>query len=101
MLVPGVLQTREYAKAVTRATQRLASEETVERQVSARMERAGLLFRHAPPTFWAILHEAALRVPVGGSDSITTQLTRLADAALAYPHLSFRCFRSPRGFTPS
>ncbi|MFH8759751.1 helix-turn-helix domain-containing protein [Streptomyces atroolivaceus] len=87
MLVPGVLQTREYARAVTRATQRLASEETVDGHVGARMERAGMLLRDTPPTFWAILHEAALRVPVGGADVMSAQLTRLVEATRAHPHL--------------
>ncbi|MFJ8859329.1 Scr1 family TA system antitoxin-like transcriptional regulator [Streptomyces sp. NPDC102451] len=100
MLVPGVLQTREYARAVTRASQRLASEETVEDQVAARMERAEILLRDAPPRFWAILHEAALRVPVGGSDIMSAQLTRLIEAARAHPHVIIQVLPFAAGTHP-
>lgn len=100
MLVPGVLQTREYARAVTRASQRLASEATVEGQVSARMERAGILLRDTPPTFWAILHEAALRVPVGGSDIMSAQLTCLIESARTCPHVIIQVLPFDAGMHP-
>ncbi|MEU0129565.1 MULTISPECIES: helix-turn-helix transcriptional regulator [unclassified Streptomyces] len=100
MLVPGVLQTREYARAVTRATQRLASEEIVEGQVGARMERACMLLRPTPPTFWAILHEAALRVPVGGADTMSAQLERLVSATQTHPHLIVQVLPFAAGMHP-
>lgn len=100
MLVPGVLQTREYARAVTRASQRLASEETVEGQVGARMERAGMLLRDTPPMFWAILHEAALRVPVGGSGIISAQLTRLIEVPRNHPHVVVQVLPFAAGVHP-
>ncbi|MFJ4841659.1 Scr1 family TA system antitoxin-like transcriptional regulator [Streptomyces sp. NPDC088746] len=100
MLVPGVLQTRDYAKAVTRASRRLASEETVEGQVGARMERAGMLLRDTPPMFWAILHEAALRVPVGGSGIMSAQLTRLVEVPRTHPHVVVQVLPFAAGVHP-
>ncbi|MFF2732783.1 helix-turn-helix domain-containing protein [Streptomyces sp. NPDC058008] len=100
LLVPGVLQTRDYARAVTRASQRLASEETVEGQVGARMERAGMLLHTSPPTFWAILHEAALRVPVGGASTMSAQLTSLIDATRTHRHLTVQVLPFAAGMHP-
>jgi Predicted transcription factor, homolog of eukaryotic MBF1 len=85
MLVPGVLQTRGYADALLRSARR-ASEEALQQQVSARLDRGKLLDCDTPPAFWAILHEAALQVPVGGAAIMAEQLTHLVDAARTHQH---------------
>ncbi|NBM18234.1 helix-turn-helix transcriptional regulator [Streptomyces sp. GC420] len=77
-VVPGLLQTPEYARTIVLASNPLATEEFVEETVKARMERARLL-RDAPrPVFWAILHETVLRIPVGGPAAMAAQLEHVA-----------------------
>ncbi|MCY0953977.1 helix-turn-helix domain-containing protein [Streptomyces sp. H27-S2] len=61
MLVPGLLQTPDYARAIVRAAMPRAVDETVERLVDARMGRAKLFDGEHPPEFWAILDESVIR----------------------------------------
>ncbi|MFD8589480.1 Scr1 family TA system antitoxin-like transcriptional regulator [Streptomyces sp. NPDC059637] len=83
MLVPGFLQTEAYARALIRATLPLAPDDDVEGFVRARMERARLLDGPTAPKLWEIVHEAALRVPVGGPDVMREQLLHVVEAVRA------------------
>ncbi|MCP3818427.1 helix-turn-helix transcriptional regulator [Streptomyces sp. A3M-1-3] len=87
ILVPGLLQTESYARALTRGAHRFATQSVIEGHVSARMERAQLLDSLAAPVFWVIVHEAMLRVPVGGPAIMRGQLTHLVEASHARPHV--------------
>ncbi|WP_461033807.1 helix-turn-helix domain-containing protein [Streptomyces mayteni] len=80
-LVPGLLQTESYARALTRATLPLAPDEEVEKHVRNRLERQKLLHREKAPEFWAVLYEAALRVPFGGPDAMADQLAHIVELA--------------------
>ncbi len=62
--VPGLLQTREYARAVTLLGHEDAAD--VERRVELRMRRQEVLTAPAAPTLWAVIDEAALRRSLGG-----------------------------------
>ncbi|MFE2424485.1 helix-turn-helix domain-containing protein [Streptomyces hokutonensis] len=63
--VPGLLQTEDYARAVMEAgTIGQNGPETIERHVSLRMARQGLLERDNPPHLWVIMDETVLRRPV-------------------------------------
>jgi len=63
--VPGLLQTEAYARAVMDAgTIGQDGPETIERHVSLRMARQGLLERDNPPHLWVIMDETVLRRPV-------------------------------------
>ncbi|MCX5108673.1 helix-turn-helix transcriptional regulator [Streptomyces sp. NBC_00378] len=100
MLMPGVLQTRAYATALTRGTMRRTSDEVVEQTVSARMERAQLFSDEDGPDFWAIIHEAALRVPIGGLPTMRDQLAHLVETARAHPHAILQVLPFSAGFHP-
>ncbi|MEU5150679.1 helix-turn-helix domain-containing protein [Streptomyces yangpuensis] len=63
MLVPGLLQTPAYARAISRAAMPRATDETIEKLVTARMGRAALFDRECPPDFWAVLDESVIRRP--------------------------------------
>jgi transcriptional regulator with XRE-family HTH domain len=78
-LVPGLLQTTEYAHAVIRASRPTDTTDEVKRRVEIRMERQEILTRPdpAPPRFNVVLSEAALRRPVGGYDVMRAQLEYL------------------------
>src|SRR5579875_3753492 len=63
-LVPGLLQTPEYARAVL-ATRPNTSEEEVDDLVAARLGRQAVLGREDPPLLWVVVDEAVLHREVG------------------------------------
>ncbi|MET9379295.1 helix-turn-helix transcriptional regulator [Streptomyces sp. NPDC002992] len=75
--VPGLLQTPEYARAVVLASNPLAPAEYVEETVRGRMDRSAILRDATRPLYWAIVHETALRIPVGGPAVMAEQLDHL------------------------
>ncbi|WP_026151541.1 helix-turn-helix domain-containing protein [Streptomyces prunicolor] len=77
-VVPGLLQTAEYARAVTLATNPLATEEYIEEKVSGRMDRARILKDATRSVYWVILHENVVRIPVGGPECMARQLDHIA-----------------------
>jgi transcriptional regulator with XRE-family HTH domain len=77
-VVPGYLQTEDYARAVLSAGLIGAD---VERHVRARMERARLLDRPEPPEYWLVIAESALQVQVGGPEVMRKQLERIVEIA--------------------
>lgn len=81
VLVPGLLQTAAYARAVTLATNPFATEEYVREKVTARLERARILDDATRPEYWAILHENVLRIPVGRSGVMAEQWEHIAAMA--------------------
>lgn len=81
LLVPGLMQTREYARAASRAARPDLVPEVIERKVDLRLARQKLLDEADPPDVWLVLDEAALHRPVGGREVMRDQLQRLADVA--------------------
>lgn len=81
LLLPGLLQTEDYARAVVRGGLPEASHDEVERLVEARMARQAVLTRDNPVKLWAIVDEAALRRRVGGPAVMNAQLHRLIQTA--------------------
>ncbi|MEW1640681.1 MULTISPECIES: helix-turn-helix transcriptional regulator [unclassified Streptomyces] len=81
--VPGLLQTEEYARAVMEAgTIGQTGPETIERHVSLRMARQGLLERESPPHLWVIMDETVLRRPVSiRGEVMRDQLGKLLEFA--------------------
>ena len=78
--IPGLLQTREYARAVVRLGHPRASDTDVERRVELRLARQKLLTRDDPPQLWAVVDEAALRRPIGGAAVLRGQIEALVGA---------------------
>jgi hypothetical protein len=79
--VPGLLQTEEYARALTVVGFPDATTEETERRVALRLTRQQLLIRPEPPRLWVVLDETVLRRRVGGPDVMRGQLTKLIEAA--------------------
>jgi transcriptional regulator with XRE-family HTH domain len=75
--VPGLLQTRDYARAVTSLA--VTGVEEIERRVELRMRRQQLLTEPGAPTLWAVVDEAALRRSIGGPDLAREQLDHLLE----------------------
>ncbi|QNP71961.1 helix-turn-helix transcriptional regulator [Streptomyces roseirectus] len=80
-LIPGLLQTEAYAKAVFRAYNPLASDASIEEDVALRLERAQILDNPTTPVLWVILDEAVLRRPVGGPAVMAENLFHVAKLA--------------------
>ncbi|UIX33055.1 helix-turn-helix domain-containing protein [Streptomyces sp. GQFP] len=81
LLIPGLLQTPEYAAALFRTYRPLAPESEIEELVALRMERTHVLDDPTTPLFWGILDEAALRRAVGGAATMAKALRHVADMA--------------------
>jgi hypothetical protein len=82
LIVPGLLQTEEYALAVIDAYSSPGdSKEKIEEKVQVRMELQALIERENPPTFYFILDEAAVRRAVGGPAVMRNQLEKLKKVA--------------------
>ncbi|MET8023524.1 helix-turn-helix domain-containing protein [Streptomyces avermitilis] len=77
LLIPGLLQTEAYARAVFRAYRPTATEDVIDELVAARLERAHLLDDPTKPLLWAVLDEAVLRREVGGTEVMTAALRHL------------------------
>jgi transcriptional regulator with XRE-family HTH domain len=77
--VPGLLQTKEYARAVVTAGSAGISGDEIARRVDLRLERQRVLDRPDGPFFWAVIDEAALRRPIGGAEVMRAQLEHLID----------------------
>jgi len=80
LLIPGLVQTEDYARALFSAW-RLADGDELEQLVSGRMERQLIFERPDPPSLWVIIDEAVLRRHIGGAKIMYDQLIRLADMA--------------------
>jgi transcriptional regulator with XRE-family HTH domain len=80
LLVPGLLQTEDYARAVLRTRFGTADDE-LDEMVAARLGRQALLDRGKPPTLWALLDEHALRRPVGGKYVMRDQVNHVIEMA--------------------
>jgi hypothetical protein len=80
-VVPGILQTAEYASAVMRRSVVLDGPDAVSQGVSGRLARQAVLVRDPPPNLSVIIDEAVLRRRVGGADVMRRQLLRLLETA--------------------
>jgi transcriptional regulator with XRE-family HTH domain len=81
-LIPGLLQTPEYARAVL-ATRPNTAEDEIDNLVAARLARQDVLTRDEPPAplLWALIDEGALHRPVAQGEVMRGQLTRLVEVS--------------------
>jgi transcriptional regulator with XRE-family HTH domain len=81
-LVPGLLQTEDYARAVINAGNLTGTQEEVERRVALRMARQPMVLSGPnPPQLWAVLDEGVLHRTVGGRGLMRLQLEHLLEMA--------------------
>ena len=80
-VVPGLLQTEKYVRAITAASFPSDKEEDSERKVALRLARQDLLNRPAPPEYLVVIEETVLRRPIGGSDVMRGQIGHLIEMA--------------------
>lgn len=87
LLIPGLLQTEEYARLMLGQLTAGLPDHRIESLVEVRKRRQELLDRDDAPVLFFILDEAATRRLVGGKDIMRRQLIRLTEAAAA-PHIT-------------
>ncbi|MDJ0379345.1 helix-turn-helix transcriptional regulator [Streptomyces sp. G-G2] len=95
-LVPGLLQTAEYGRAVTVASRAWHSAEEVDQFVQVRLARQERLAGERKVELWAILAEGVLRQQVGGPTVMRDQLEHLADMA-EQPNITVQVLPFSRG----
>jgi transcriptional regulator with XRE-family HTH domain len=83
LVVPGLLQTEAYARAMIRAGRPGDSDAEIEQLVTARLSRQAIWERQdpPPPMLFAVLGEAVLRQRVGDAEIMRGQLGHLVEAA--------------------
>ena len=80
-LIPGLLQTEAYTRAIAHAYDPTQARTEVDQLVTIRRDRQARLIGDNPPALWIVLHEAAVRAEVGGADVMREQLARVLELA--------------------
>ena len=89
LLIPGLLQTEDYMRAVIRAARPDATPAQVDKRAQARLARQELLTEPDPPRYWAVIDEAVLCRSVGGDAVMRAQLLALTRTA-TLPHVTIQ-----------
>ncbi|MFF2149253.1 helix-turn-helix domain-containing protein [Kitasatospora sp. NPDC058190] len=99
-LIPGLLQTADYVRALIRQLRPDASPEVINALVDVRLARQNAaLQREDPLKLWAIVDEAALRRVVGSKAVMSKQLQQLVVASRE-PHVSLQVVPFAAGAHP-
>jgi hypothetical protein len=98
-LVPGLLQTEEYSRALIRAGRPGESPGNIDRMISLRRRRQAMLAESGSLEVWAVLDEAVLRRPIGGVAVMRAQLARLLEAD-ELPSVTIQVLPFARGVHP-
>ena len=96
LIIPGMLQTGEYTEAMIRGTDDTLSDAELDNLVASRMARQTVLTRSTAPQYLAVIHEVALRMPVGGPGVMSRQLRHLLSIA-ERPNIGLRAVPTTAG----
>ncbi len=97
LLIPGLLQTRDYIQALM-TTEGMPSDESA-RRVTARLGRTKVITKADPADLVVLIGEGALRQNIGGPSVMLGQLRHLLEMA-ARPNITLRVFPNDRGYHP-
>lgn len=100
LVIPGLLQTQDYARALISGIHPDLSGEIVERRVIARMARQQVLTRQKPLQLHVIIDEAILERPVGNAAVMRSQLRRLLDEVI-HDHITIQVLPKSVGASPA
>jgi DNA-binding XRE family transcriptional regulator len=78
LLIPGLLQTEQYARAVIR-TRPGDTDEHINEMVATRIERQVILTREKPPMLWVVIDEGVLHRPIGSAEIMHDQLLHILE----------------------
>ncbi|WP_326807269.1 helix-turn-helix domain-containing protein [Streptomyces sp. NBC_01186] len=87
--LPGLLQTEDYAYAVSRLGYPNTETRKISRLVALRLARQRVLNREDPPHLWAVVDEAVVRRPFGGPEVMRAQLEYLLKM-IELPHVTLQ-----------
>jgi transcriptional regulator with XRE-family HTH domain len=100
LVVPGLLQTEDYARAVARDTVRpLLPEKEIENRAKIRVKRQERVDSDDPLDLWAVVDESVLRRPTGGITVMAKQLERL-DVLSRRPNITVQVIPNDIGAHP-
>jgi transcriptional regulator with XRE-family HTH domain len=99
-IMPGLLQTSDYARAVVRAAVPRWVPDVVKQRVEGRMLRQQLLFSEHPPRFEAVVDESVLHRVVGSHAIMRAQLQRLLELG-ELPSVTLRVIPYSAGALPA
>jgi transcriptional regulator with XRE-family HTH domain len=99
-IVPGILQTPEYARAMHQAGFQDYTSERIDEHVEVRMRRQGRLTEEPPLQLSVVLDEAVLHRVVGGPAVMAAQLDRLANVS-KLPHIEIQIITYEAGAHPA
>ncbi|MGW7578979.1 helix-turn-helix domain-containing protein [Streptomyces sp. NPDC054765] len=98
-LIPGLLQTKDYARALFRTSLAGESAEGIEEHVATRMRRKRVFEKVNSPLYWAIMDEAALKRSIGGPECMCGQIRHVLKAAES-PHVALQALPFSQGKHP-
>jgi transcriptional regulator with XRE-family HTH domain len=98
-LIPGLLQTEDYARAVLTAFYPPLAEDVIDQRLAGRMERQRLLTSSDPPRFAAVIDEAVLH-RIGGSPAVMTDQLRHLLSASELASVTIRILPYEAGILP-
>jgi transcriptional regulator with XRE-family HTH domain len=99
IVLPGLLQTEGYMRALMRTGRPTDSAESIDRRVTLRLTRQGRLTAEQPLQTFAIVDESVLRRVIGGTEVMRDQLQRLVEAA-QLPNVNFKVLPFDAGEHP-
>jgi transcriptional regulator with XRE-family HTH domain len=99
-IIPGLLQTPDYARAQVRAAVPRWMPEVVEQRVQGRIARQQILFSEHPPRFEAVVDESVLHRVVGSPGIMRAQLERLLELS-ELPHVTLQVIPYDAGALPA
>lgn len=97
-IVPGLLQTEDYARFAVSATRPRLPDADVDRAVILRITRQEILNQDDPPRLWAIIDESVLRREVGGREVMKEQCEHLLLTGQR-PHIAIQVIPDNKGAT--
>jgi hypothetical protein len=99
-VIPGLLQTGDYARAITAASFPGAALDAIDRRVALRLARQELLTRPDAPRYWVVLDETVLRRLVGSPDVMRDQYEHLVRMA-GLPNVTIQVIPFAVGWHPA
>jgi transcriptional regulator with XRE-family HTH domain len=100
ILIPGLLQTPDYARAVNEAVIPQPDPEKLGEQIEVRIRRQGRLRQNPPLRFWVVLDEAALHRVIGGPAVMEAQLEHLVEMS-RLPNVTLQVISYSAGAHPA
>ncbi|MFI1471738.1 helix-turn-helix domain-containing protein [Streptomyces wuyuanensis] len=96
MLIPGLLQTPAYVRALYEVRVPMYEPEEIDRHVEARLERQDVLDRRPRPIVSYVIEESVLNRPIGGAAVLKEQLAHLLGSVRTRNHLTVQVMPTER-----